>query len=144
VLEYSCNSFIYTLCVFVSLSFSLSLSLSLSENVCTVMTCVTRRVRIANQMGEGSRCRGGIVNIRSVCSCARSVPPKSPKAIWRFRASTSNSLSGRSWPLVDTPVRHIYHTYAQQDIRVYEDDHFEPNNRQSKNPTALCLLRVSI
>ena len=143
MLEYSCNSFIYTLCVFVSLSFSLSLSLSLSECVCTVMTCVTRRVRIANQMGEGSRCRGGIVNIRSVCSCARSVPPKSPKAIWRFRASTSNSLSGRSLPHNYTHLRYIYN-YAQKDIRVCEDDHLKPPNRQYLNPKALCLLRVSI
>ena len=31
------------------------------------------------------------------CSRALFVRPESPKALWRFRASTSNSLSGRSW-----------------------------------------------
>jgi len=34
--------------------------------------------------------------------------------------------------------------YTQQDIRVYEDDHFEPPNRQYSNTKALSLLRVSI
>ena len=106
MLEYSCNSFIYTLCVFVSLflSFSLSLSplsllslsLSLSECVCTVTTCVTRRARIASLLVMGSRCRGGIVNIRCGCSRARIRTAHSPTALWRFRASTSNSPSGRS------------------------------------------------
>ena len=47
-----------------------------------------------------------------------------PKALWRFRASTSNSLSGRSRPQTHKPVRHIHHTYARQDIEVYEDDQF--------------------
>ena len=47
-----------------------------------------------------------------------------PTALWRFRASTSNSSSGRSWPQTYTHMCHIDHTCAQQDIRVYEDDHF--------------------
>ena len=55
------------------------------------------------------------------CACRTAY---SPKALWRFRASTSNSPSGRSWPHTHTPIRHIDHTYAQQDIRVCGDDHF--------------------
>ena len=148
MLEYSCNSFLYTLCVFVSLflsfSLSLSLSLSLSECVCTVMTCVTRRVRIANHMVMDSRCRGGIVHSRFGCSRARGVRPESSTALWRFRASTSNSRSGRAWPPTDTHLRYIYHTFAQQDIRVYEGDHFQPPKLQFSHPKALWLLRVSI
>ena len=60
------------------------------------------------------------------CSRALLVRPYSPKALWRFRVSTSNSLSGRSWPHTHTHIRYIYQTYAQQDIRVYEDDHLKP------------------
>ena len=70
-----------------------------------------------------SRCRGGIVNSRGGRSCALFVRPQSTKALWRFRVSTSNSPSGRSWLHTNTHTRHIYQTYAQQDIRVYEDDH---------------------
>ena len=153
MLECSCNSFIYTLCVFVSLFLSLSLSLSLalplslslSECVlCTAMTCVTRRVRIANHMVMGSRCRGGIVHIR--CGCCRALLQQRhrPKALWRFRVSTSNSLIGRTRLPTYTHLCYIYHTYAQQDIRVYEDDLLKPPMRQYSNPKALSLLRVSI
>ena len=85
--------------------------------------CVVFHARIANQMGEDSYCREGIVHSRGGCSRARSVWRPRPKALWRFRASTSNSLSGRPRPPTDTPVRYIYHTYAQQGIRVCEDDH---------------------
>ena len=89
------------------------------------MNCVlTRHVRIANQMVMDSYCRGGIVHIRCGCSSALVVRPYSSKALWRFRVSTSNSPSGRSWLHTHTHTRHIYQTYAQQDIRVYEDDHF--------------------
>ena len=83
-------------------------------------------LRIANHMVMDSRCRGGIVNTRGGFSRARSIRPQRSKALWRFRASTSNSLSGRSRPHTHTHLRDIYYTYAQQDIRVYEDDHFEP------------------
>ena len=124
------------------ISLSLSLSLCVSEHV--FRTCVTFHLRIANQVGEGSYCRGGIVNIRGVCSRALLVQPNSPKALWRFRVSTSNSPSGRSWPPTDTALRQIYHTYARQDIRVCEDDHFQPPKWQFPNPKALSLLRVSI
>ena len=89
-------------------------------------TCVTFHLRIANRVGEDSCCRGGIVNSRSVCCSALLVRRDSSKALWRFRASTSNSLSGRCWPPTDTHLRDIYHTYAQQDIRVCGDDHFQP------------------
>jgi hypothetical protein len=58
-------------------------------------SCITLHVRIANQMVMGSCCRGGIVHIRFGCSCERGIRSNSPTALWRFRASTSNSLSGR-------------------------------------------------
>jgi len=101
----------------------LSLSLCLPLCVSVFMRCVTLHARIANGVVEDSYCRGGIVNTWCGCSHARSVRPKSPTALWRFRVSTSNSPSGRSRPQNDTHVRNIYHTYAQQDIRVYGDDH---------------------
>ena len=118
------------------MSFHVSLSLFLSVLlkalrmfVCVFMNWVTRRVRIANQMVMDSYCRGGIVNIvntRFGRSCAHLARPDSPKALWRFRASTSNSLIGRSRLPMYTQIRHIYQTYAQQDTRVCEGDHFEP------------------
>ena len=101
-------------------------------------------VRIANQMVMDRSCRGGIVRSRDVCSRAPSVPPERSKALWRFRVSTSNSLSGRSRPHAHTPMRYIHHIRVQQDIRVYEGDHFEPPMRQLSNPKVLWLLRVSI
>jgi len=107
---------------------------------------ITLRPRIANRVGEDSYCRGGIVNTRRGRSRALFVRPEIPKALWRFRASTSNSLRGLMWPHTHTQVRirDIDHIYAQQDIRVCGDDHFEPPLRQFSNPKALCLLRVSI
>ena len=77
---------------------------------------VTLPPRIANRVGEDSYCRGGIVHSRDVCSCALLERPKSPKGLWRFRVSTSNSRSGRAWPPTDKLICYIYHTYAQQDI----------------------------
>jgi len=101
-------------------------------------TCVTFHLRIANRVGEDSYCRGGIVHTRGVCSRGlRKQMRHCSKALWQFRASTSNSLSGRSWPHSHTPVRHIHHTYAQQDIRVCEDDHIQPPKRHFSNPKAL-------
>ena len=87
-------------------------------------SCVALHVRIANWVGENSRCRGGIVDTRVGCSSALLVRYKSSKALWRFRVSTSNSLNGRNLPHTYTPIRYIYQTYAQQDIRVCGDDHF--------------------
>jgi len=101
-------------------------------------------LRTTSLLGEDSSCRGGSVNIRFDFSRERLARPDSPKALWRFRASTSISPSGRSRLHSHTHLRHIYHTCAQQDIRVYEDDHFEPPIRQSNNPKALSLLHVSI
>ena len=63
-----------------------------------ILERVTLRVRIANWTGEDSCCRGGIVHIRGGCSCVRGIRRPRPKALWRFRASTSNSPSGRLWP----------------------------------------------
>ena len=88
------------------------------------MNCVTRRLRIANHMVMDSCSRGDIVNIRVDFSRARSVRRQSSTALWRFRASISNSPSGRSWPPTDTHTRQIDHTYARQDIQVCGDDHF--------------------
>ena len=118
---------------FVSLFLFLSLSLSLSVITLRFILIlilsrrarrVTRRFRIANHMVMDSCCRGGIVDTRGGCSRALFVPPKSPTALWRFRASTSNSLSGRSRLHARTHMPYIYQTYAQQDIRVCGDDHF--------------------
>ena len=44
------------------------------------------------------------------------------------------------WPYMaayHTHIRHIHQTYAQQDIRVCGDDHFQPPKRQYSNPKAL-------
>ena len=102
-----------------------------------ILVRVTLRVRIANPMVKGSCYRGGIVHIRFGYSCALLVRRPRPKALWRFRVSTSNSPSGRTWPPTDTHLRYIHNTYAQQDIRVYEDDHFQPRKWQFLNPKAL-------
>ena len=83
---------------------------------CLHRQCVMFLLHKANHLVKGSRCRGGIVHIRVGCSCALLVRPNSSKALWRFRASTSNSLSGRSRPPIDTHARQIDHIYAQQDI----------------------------
>jgi len=109
-----------------------------------IMARVTLRARTTNLLVMGSCCRGGIVNIRCVCTSALVERTNSPKAPWRFRVSTSNSLSGRSWPHTHTRIRYIDHTYAQQDIRVCGDDHNQPPMRQLANPKSLWLLRVSI
>ena len=122
----------------------LSLSLCLTLCVSVFMRCVTLHACIANGVVEDSYCRGGIVNTWCGCSYARSVRPKSPTALWRFRVSTSNSPSDRTWLPNYTPIRYIDHTYAQQDIRVCGGDHFEPPEWQHPNPKALWLLRVSI
>ena len=100
-------------------------------------SCVALHVRIANLLVEDSCCRGGIVHIRGGCSCVPRIRPKSPTALWRFRASTPNSRSSRTWPPTYTPLRYIYQTYAQQDIRVCGDGHLQPPNRQFLNPKAL-------
>jgi multidrug transporter EmrE-like cation transporter len=109
-----------------------------------ILARVTLRARTTNLLVMGSCCRGGIVNIRCLCTSALVERPDSSKALWLFRASTSNSLSGRTWPPTYTHLCHIHHTYAQQDIRVYEDDHLKLPKRQYQNPTALWILRVSI
>ena len=102
-----------------------------------ILTRVTLRVRITKRVGECSYCRGGIVNTRGGCSRALFVRRPRPKALWRFRASTSNSPSGRTRLHFHTQIRYIYHTYAQQDIRVCEDDLLKPPLRQLPNPMAL-------
>ena len=102
-----------------------------------IRTCAVLHVRIANRVGEGSRCRGGIVHIRGGFSRALFVRRDCSKALWRFRVSTLNSPSGHTWPQYNTPIRYIYHTYAQQDIRVRGDDLLQPPKRQSENPRSL-------
>ena len=56
-----------------------------------LMMCITLRARIASRLVTGSRYRGGIVNIRVVCCCARIVQRQSSTELWRFRVKTSNS-----------------------------------------------------
>ncbi len=140
--ESNVSSALYRVCV------SLSLVSFITRFTMMMMMMTTFRVvlhaRIANRVVEGSCCRGGIVNTRGGCSCALLVRRPRPKTLWRFRVSTSNSLSGRSRPHAHMPNCNIYYIYAQQGIRVCEDDHFEPPLWQSKNPKALWLLRVSI
>ena len=131
--------FLVYYCERFSRNVSFSLSLSLSHSVITlsfilililIPRCVTLHLRKTSLLVEDSYCRGGIVNIRFGCSRALFERPQSPTALWRFRASTSNSLIGRSWPHFHTHLRQIDHTYARQDIRVCEDDHVEPPNWQ--------------
>ena len=81
-----------------------------------ILARVTLHLRKTSLLGEGSRCRGGIVNTRCVRCCALLERPNSSTALWRFRVSTSNSPSGHTWPHYNTPIRYIDHTYAQQDI----------------------------
>ena len=107
-------------------------------------SCITLHLRIANRVVIGSCCRGGIVNIRGGCSRALLERRPRPKALWRFRVSTSNSPSGRSWLHARTHMPYIHNTYAQQDIRVCGDDHLQPPKWQFLDSKALCLLRVSI
>ena len=101
------------------------------------------RLCTTNQVGEDSYCRGGILNIRFGCCCVRISRRPRPTALWRFRASTSNSPSGLSWLHSYTPIRQIEQIYAQQDIQVCEDDH-KPQKLQYENLKSLSLLRVSI
>ena len=125
---------------------SLFLLLYNFRNAIVIMKLVARatfHLRIANRVGEDSCCRGGIVNTRCGCSRALFVRPNSSTALWRFRASTSNSLSGRMRLHTHTHTR-IHHTYVQQDTRVCGDDHLKPPLRQYSDPKALSLLRVSI
>jgi len=106
------------------------LFLSLSLFVCVFIRCVKFRLRIANRMVKGTYCREGIVHSRDVCSRALLERPKSPKGLWRFRVSTSNSRSGLLWLQTYTRIRYIDHTYAQQDIRVCGDDLLKPPKLQ--------------
>ena len=76
---------------------STMMMMMMMTTVTTLIARVVLHVRIANQVGEDSSCRGGIVHSRDVCSRAQIERPESPKALWRFRVSTSNSPSGRSW-----------------------------------------------
>ena len=115
------NEFLSALvCICVSLSLSLLLQ---GIILILILERVTPRLRKTNQLVKGSRCRGGIVNIRGGCSRALLLRPQSPTALWRFRANTSNSRSGLSWPHPRTHMCYIYQTYAQQDTQVCEDDH---------------------
>ena len=141
--ESNVSSALYRVCVSLSLvSFITRFTMMIMMMMTTFR--VVLHARIANRVVEGSCCRGGIVNTRGVCSRERLVRRDSPKALWRFRVSTSNSPSGLSRLHTNTHTRQIYHTYAQQGIRVCEDDHFQPPNRQYTHPKALSLLRVSI
>ena len=102
------------------------------------------RTRTANRLVEDSRFRGGSANIRD--DRARAPIPRlcNRTALGRPRASTSNSPSDLARPQTNTHLRDIDRMHAQRDIRGYGDDHIEPPQRQSSNPTALRRLRPSI
>ena len=134
-----CVSFSLSVCVLSVLHFKLCVVC-----FCVFMRCAILRICATNRVVGDSYCRGGIVHIRFDFSCALSVRRHCSKALWRFRASISNSLSGRSWLHTHTPIRYIHNPFARQDIRVCGDDHFEPPMRQYHNTKALWLLRVSI
>ena len=53
-------------------------------NFILILPRVTLHARTANQVGEDSRCRGGIVNIRFGRSRALLERRQSPKALWRL------------------------------------------------------------
>ena len=135
---FSSTSFTFFFALRFMRSFSLCLRLCFYKRMCVrvcvccvdFMECVTLHVRIANHVVEDSCCRGGIVNTRFGRSCALFVRAQSPKALWRFRVSTANSLSSRSRLHFDTRIRYIDQIYARQDIRVCGDDFFELQNRQ--------------
>ena len=113
---------------------SLFLLLYNFRNAIVIMKLVARatfHLRIANRVGEDSCCRGGIVHTRGGRSRSfRKQMRHCSKALWQFRASTSNSLSGRTWLHSYTPIRQIDQIYAQQDIRVCGDGHIWPPKRQ--------------
>ena len=54
---------------------------------------ITSLLRKTNRLVEDSCCRGGIVRIRGGRSRVLLVRPLRSTALWRFRASTSNSPS---------------------------------------------------
>ena len=84
---------------------------------------ITSNLRIANRVGEDSCCRGGIVHIRGGCSRALLVRPIVPRRFGGFvqvLQTVQVAVLGRNLHA----SRYIYQIYAQQDIRVYEDDHF--------------------
>jgi len=119
------------------------LNLILILNLMNIMD-ITLRARIANLLVTGSRCRGGIVNILGGCTGALTVRQlPNPTALWQPRVSTSNSLSDHSRPHTHKYLRQIHRIHARRDIRGCGDDPFQPPCRQSPNPTALWLLRVS-
>ena len=88
------------------------------------LSCKALRVRIANLLVKDSRCRGGIVNIRSGCTRAPFARLRNSTALRRPRVSTSNSLSDLSRPHPYSNIHHIDRIHAQRDIRGYGDDHF--------------------
>ena len=123
---------------------SSSYSFLLMNDTYDFKSCVALHVRIANQLVRTVVVEEVLYTFGVVVLVRFSIRRPRPKALWRFRASTSNSLSGRSRLHLTRQLRYIYHTCAQQGIRVCGDDHFQPPNWQYPNPKALSLLRVSI
>ena len=135
------NEFLSALvCICVSLSLSLLLQ---GIILILILERVTPRLRKTNQLVKGSRCRGGIVNTRVVVLVRSRTASESHGAL----AVSCKYFKQSKWPFsaaTNTHLRHIDHTYAQQDIRVCGDDHLKPPMWQFPNPKALWLLRVSI
>jgi len=113
-----------------------ALKLYLCMFMVMVIMCITCRARIASLPAKDSCCRGDIVNIPSGSSRARIVQPKNPTALWRFRASTSSSLSDHVWLHYNTERSLWIHNHSQQDIRGYGDYRFQLRLWQCANPKA--------
>ena len=70
--------------MFLSFLFKLYYKGELALGLCAIILIlarVTLHLRKTSLLGEGSRCRGGIVNTRGGCSGARSVRPERSTAL---------------------------------------------------------------
>ena len=88
-------------------------------------------LRKTNLLGEGSCCRGGIVNSECTC-CSRALAIRRPRLSLSLFSISNSPSGGRTRLHAHTPTCHIYHTYAQQGIRVCGADPFQPPNRRAE------------
>ena len=109
---FNCICVITIMIIIMTMILMMILILILMMILILILSRLNLRARTSNDMVKGSRCRGGIVNTRGGCVCMRAIWLEGRKALWRFRASTSNSLSGRTWLHTHTPIRDIHQTYA--------------------------------
>ena len=110
-----------------------------------ILARVTLRVRIANRIGRGQLLsRRYCTHSGWLFSCASHTASYGPKALWRFRVSTSNSPSGRTWPHA---TRNSLIFIILTLDKIFEYVEMTICSRPSGsilNPKALSLLRVSI